>query len=216
MRDCECVACELLDASSDLRATSGSRSRRTRVTLGDARTLTCFAFFPTNFWGEKVTARSLYSLCICRACFYSFCCARLLSYKLLVPHHGDSSNHFNQRSSFHFMGLKERNGRFLFEAARKLDWTLPIISEFTRPSRLCDVLASHLAQRLSALEASPATTSFLAICGANYRTFFVKNIKNYDDDDDDDDDDYYDDDENDVQCKLTPHWNVVFCEATLS
>ena len=97
VRDCECVRCELLDASSYLRATRGSRSRRTRVTLGDARTLTYFAFFPTNFWGEKVTARSLYSLCICGACFYSFCCARLLSYKLLVPHHRDSSNHFSCR-----------------------------------------------------------------------------------------------------------------------
>ena len=36
--------------------------------------------------------------------------------------------------------------------------------------------------------ACPATTSFLAICGANYRTFFCINNKNDDYDDDDDDD----------------------------
>ena len=33
-----------------------------------------------------------------------------------------------------------------------------------------------------------------------------------DDDDDDDDDNDDDDDEIDVQCKLTPHWNVVFAK----
>ena len=37
--------------------------------------------------------------------------------------------------------------------------------------------------------ACPATTSPLAICWANYRTFFVQRIKNDDDDADDDDDD---------------------------
>ena len=37
--------------------------------------------------------------------------------------------------------------------------------------------------------ACPATTSFLAICGANYRNFFVRRIKNDNDDDDGDDED---------------------------
>ena len=39
--------------------------------------------------------------------------------------------------------------------------------------------------------ACPATTSFLAICGANYHTFFVRRIKNDDDDDDTQENKYF-------------------------
>ena len=52
------------------------------------------------------------------------------------------------------MGLDPRNGRAIVEAKVKLDWMLVIISEFTRPSRRCDVLVSHLEQRMSPLEAT--------------------------------------------------------------
>ena len=68
-----------------------------RAKLGDARTLTCFAFLPTYFWSEKVTSCSLDSLWICVARFYSFCCARLLSFKPLVPRHTGSLIHFSCR-----------------------------------------------------------------------------------------------------------------------
>ena len=46
------------------------------------------------------------------------------------------------------------------QLCRLLDWMLPIISEFTRSSRLCDVLASKLAQRKSPLQASRNKTAY--------------------------------------------------------
>ena len=81
----------------------------------------------------------------CVACFYSFCCVRLLSSKLLVQQHRGSSNHFSCRikikeDRFFLISLEPRNGRALVAAKFKLDWMLPLIFQFTRPSRLCDFL----------------------------------------------------------------------------
>ena len=74
------AASEPLVASSDASATGGSRHRPDRKSRSDAY-LFCL------LRREKETARSLDSLWIIVACFYSFCFARLLCDKLLVPHH---------------------------------------------------------------------------------------------------------------------------------
>ena len=110
----------------DLLATSVSLPRRSHAKLRDARTLPCFAFLPTDVWREKVTARHClqcrFPVDLC-SLLYSLCCARLSSYKLLVPQNKGSSNHFSCQLKFKEVHLiwwlwnREwpRYGRALFE-----------------------------------------------------------------------------------------------------
>ena len=65
--------------------TSGSQHRSSHITLhSHARTLTCFEFFPTDFWGKDFLSCSSYCLKCWAYCLFHLCIVCWANYKLCL------------------------------------------------------------------------------------------------------------------------------------